>query len=271
MIDIDTVTSSAIRLTTKRAVEVVLARLSIPAVNEYHGDGDAIDCDGPGGPGGPGDGHCGGKQRRGRRAGGGSGGHGGCGRDGDVSSRDGGVDRLRCGVPGGVTGCGVCDMSVTVWLDNDGVVGGLNLLRYSRAGRYDRGVASRARQVSCTRRLSTPTKAFLPARFAGLGRFGDGAGDGGAVVRGPGTAGITALDGDGAGTPVRWVAHDGRPTATSLDDERRDVVAVTAGGAAGLAAIWGRDVVIGVGRLGEGGKLGRLVGDALGVIAVVVV
>jgi hypothetical protein len=47
-------------------------------------------------------------------------------------------------------------MSVMVWLDTRGVDGGPNLLRYSRAGRYDRGVASRARHVSCTRRLPAP-------------------------------------------------------------------------------------------------------------------
>jgi hypothetical protein len=52
-----------------------------------------------------------------------------------------------------------------------------------------------------------------------------------------GAAGVAAFDGDRTRAAVGWVADNGRPDATSLDDERRDVVPEATGRAAVLPTI----------------------------------
>jgi hypothetical protein len=143
-------------------------------------------------------------------------------------------------------------------------VGGLNLFRYSIAGRYERGVASRALCVSTTRRLETAPETFLASWFAGLG---------------PGLACRTGLvgrtfEGDGAGSPVGRVT-DNRGRAllitVGLGDVGRDVEPVSPGRPAVLTAL-GRDVVIPVRAVVKascGGEGGGLMCDLLGVVCVV--
>jgi hypothetical protein len=162
-----------------------------------------------------------------------------------------------------------------MWTDALGDVGnGLNLFRYSRAGRYDGGVASFARCLSCTRRLPATTEAFLSAGF--LGTLFLGTAGGLITLRRSGTGpGVTVevmgdatglLDCDASRAPVRGVEDDGVVTL-GVGDVGRDMKFAPARRPSVLPAIrW--KLILGRGRFGKGSEGGCLGGDSQCIIAV---